>query len=81
VGDRPHDRDAADAAGVPFLGVGEAVPGDHPLLGISAEAEHLVEAVENLTITRRRKTRTATMAGMIFDLTVPGEMGGKEAIV
>jgi phosphoglycolate phosphatase-like HAD superfamily hydrolase len=45
VGDRPHDRDAAEAAGVPFLGVGEAVPGDHPLLDVSAEAIHLVEAV------------------------------------
>lgn len=46
VGDRPHDRAAADAAGIPFLGVGDAVPGDHPVLSASAEAEHLVEAVE-----------------------------------
>ena len=45
VGDRPHDREAAEAAGVPFLGVGAAVPGDHPLLSEQAEAEHLVEAV------------------------------------
>lgn len=48
VGDRPHDRDAAEAAGVPFLGVGEAVPGDHPVLDVSAEAEHLVEAVRRI---------------------------------
>ena len=46
VGDRPHDRDAARAAGVPFLGVGEAVPGEHPILSIQAEAEHLVLAVK-----------------------------------
>lgn len=32
VGDRPHDREAADGAGVPFIGVGPMVPGDHPLL-------------------------------------------------
>jgi len=48
VGDRPHDRQAADRAGIPFLGVGDAVPGDHPLLSISAEARHLVEAVAAL---------------------------------
>jgi len=48
VGDRPHDRQAADAAGIPFLGVGDAVPGDHPLLSACAEAMHLVEAVERL---------------------------------
>lgn len=48
VGDRPHDRDAAQAAGVPFLGVGEAVPGEHPLLSAQAEAEHLVAAVRSL---------------------------------
>jgi phosphoglycolate phosphatase-like HAD superfamily hydrolase len=48
VGDRPHDRQAADAAGVPFLGVGEAVPGDHPVLSAQAEAAHLVEAVNAL---------------------------------
>lgn len=45
VGDRPHDREAAEAAGVPFLGVGAAVPGDHPVLSEEAEAEHLMEAV------------------------------------
>jgi len=48
VGDRPHDRDAAQQAGVPFLAVGGAVPGDHPQLSEGAEAEHLVEAVENM---------------------------------
>lgn len=48
VGDRPHDRDAAAQAGVPFLGVGEAVPGSHPILSSEAEAEHLLEAVAKL---------------------------------
>ena len=48
VGDRPHDRAAAMAAGLPFLGVGDAVPGDHPILNVDAEAEHLVQAVEAL---------------------------------
>ena len=45
VGDRPHDRLAAMAAGVAFLGVGAAVPGDHPNLPIEAEPAHLLEAV------------------------------------
>lgn len=48
VGDRPHDRYAADQAGVPFLGVGPAVPGDHPVLSADAEADHLVETVHRL---------------------------------
>jgi phosphoglycolate phosphatase-like HAD superfamily hydrolase len=48
AGDRPHDRDAAKAAGVPFLAVGDAAPGDHPVLAPHAEAEALVEAVEKL---------------------------------
>lgn len=48
AGDRPHDRDAARSAGVPFLAVGEAAPGDHPVLASHAEAEALVMAVENL---------------------------------
>ena len=43
-----HDRDAARAAGIPFLGIGEAVPGEHPLLSIQAEADHLVEAVDRI---------------------------------
>ena len=45
VGDRPHDRQAAEQVGVPFLGIGAAVPGDHPQLSTEAEAEHLVAAV------------------------------------
>ena len=48
VGDRPHDRLAAEQAGVPFLGVGGLVPGDHPNLDPAAEAGHLVQAVEAL---------------------------------
>lgn len=48
VGDRPHDREAALEAGVPFLGIGEAVPGEHPILDTQAGAEHLVAAVEAL---------------------------------
>lgn len=48
VGDRPHDRDAARKAGVPFLAVGEAVPGDHPSLSEGAEANQLVETVESM---------------------------------
>jgi phosphoglycolate phosphatase-like HAD superfamily hydrolase len=45
VGDRPHDLAAARAAGLPFLGVGEAVPGDHPNLPTSAAPEQVVESV------------------------------------
>jgi phosphoglycolate phosphatase-like HAD superfamily hydrolase len=48
VGDRPHDREAAERAGVPFLGVGGMVPGDHPCLDPDAEAERLVQAVNGL---------------------------------
>jgi phosphoglycolate phosphatase-like HAD superfamily hydrolase len=48
VGDRPHDRHAAEQAGVPFLGIGEMVPGDHPLLAPEAQAEHLLKAVQDL---------------------------------
>ena len=48
VGDRPHDREAARIAGVPFLGVGDAVPGPHPVLSARAEAGHLVSAVARL---------------------------------
>lgn len=46
VGDRPHDLEAALEAGVPFLGIGAAVPGDHPILSAEAEADHLVAAVD-----------------------------------
>ena len=48
VGDRPHDRLAAESAGVPFLGIGNLVPGNHPILDSSAEADHLVLAVETI---------------------------------
>jgi phosphoglycolate phosphatase-like HAD superfamily hydrolase len=46
VGDRPHDLAAALAVGLPFVGIGEAVPGDHRNLPADAEAEHLIHAVE-----------------------------------
>jgi phosphoglycolate phosphatase-like HAD superfamily hydrolase len=46
VGDRPHDLAAALAVGLPFLGIGEAVPGSHRNLPSDAEAEHLISAVE-----------------------------------
>jgi phosphoglycolate phosphatase-like HAD superfamily hydrolase len=46
VGDRPHDLAAAIAAGVPFVGIGGEVPGDHLSLPADAGAEQLVEAVE-----------------------------------
>jgi phosphoglycolate phosphatase-like HAD superfamily hydrolase len=46
VGDRPHDLAAARAAGLPFVGIGEAVPGDHPCLPQSVAAEHLIKAIE-----------------------------------
>jgi len=48
VGDRPHDRQAADQAGVLFIGVGDRVAGDHPVLSPDAQAEHLVAAVDAL---------------------------------
>jgi phosphoglycolate phosphatase-like HAD superfamily hydrolase len=48
VGDRPHDRLAAELVGVPFLGVGDRVPGDHPILTPEAEPDHLVRAVAAL---------------------------------
>ena len=46
VGDRPHDLAAAHAAGLPFLGIGAAVPGDHLCLTAEAAADQLVAAVE-----------------------------------
>lgn len=48
VGDRPHDREAAREAGVPFLGIGHAVPGRHPILDPAAESQHLLQAVAQL---------------------------------
>jgi len=47
VGDRPHDLAAAQAAGLPFIGIGDAVPGPHACLSPEAEAEHLLQAVES----------------------------------
>ncbi|MCE1228679.1 MAG: HAD family hydrolase [Firmicutes bacterium] len=44
VGDRRHDREAAQEVGMPFLAVGDAVPGS-PKLSPDAPAERLVEAV------------------------------------
>ena len=46
VGDRPHDLAAAQAAGLPFLGIGAAVPGEHLSLAPDVAADHLVTAVE-----------------------------------
>lgn len=46
VGDRPHDLAAAQALGLPFVGIGGAVPGDHKSLPSDTGAEHLVAAVE-----------------------------------
>lgn len=46
VGDRPHDLAAARAAGLPFLGIGPAVPGEHRSLPAEAGAADVVAAVE-----------------------------------
>ena len=48
VGDRPHDLAAARTAGLPFLGVGGAVPGDHPNLPTDAEPDLVVQYVAAL---------------------------------
>jgi len=48
VGDRPHDLAAARAAGLPFLGVGDAVPGDHPCLPSDAAPDQVVASVASL---------------------------------
>ena len=48
VGDRPHDLAAAQAAGLPFLGVGEAVPGEHPSLPTDAASEQVMAFVTAL---------------------------------
>lgn len=50
IGDRPHDRDAASEAGVPFLAIGDAVEGEHPSLGVAAEAARLVALAEALAL-------------------------------
>lgn len=48
VGDRPHDREAAAQVGVPFLAVGDAVPGPHPILAPDAEARELLAHIAKL---------------------------------
>lgn len=58
VGDRPHDLAAAQAAGLPFVGIGESVPGEHLNLTPDAEAEHLIEAVEATLSSWMGATRT-----------------------
>jgi phosphoglycolate phosphatase-like HAD superfamily hydrolase len=51
VGDRPHDLAAACEAGVPFLAVGEACPGAHPVLPADAGADQVVRVVEAILAT------------------------------
>ncbi len=46
VGDRPHDLAAALAVGLPFVGIGGDVPGNHRSLLPDAAADHLIAAVE-----------------------------------
>jgi len=46
IGDRPHDLAAAQAAGLPFVGIGDSVPGEHTCLTPEAEADHLIAAIE-----------------------------------
>ncbi|MBI3130262.1 MAG: HAD family hydrolase [Acidobacteria bacterium] len=48
AGDRPHDLHAAREMGLPFLGVGPCVPGDHPILEPEAHAHVLLSTVEQL---------------------------------
>ena len=48
AGDRPHDLHAARETGLPFLGVGPHVPGDHPILDPDSAAEALHRAVDQL---------------------------------
>ncbi len=48
AGDRLHDLHAARATGLPFLGVGPHVPGEHPVLGPEAGPQDLVSTVERL---------------------------------
>jgi len=53
VGDRPHDLAAAQAAGLPFVCIGEGVPGDHVSLTSDAAAEHLIAAIEATLVGHR----------------------------
>ncbi len=48
LGDRPHDLEAARAAGLPFLAVGDALPGFSPCLAVDAPAERVVAAVRSV---------------------------------
>lgn len=48
AGDRPHDLHAAREMGLPFLGVGPYVPGDHPILEPETHAYVLLSTVEQL---------------------------------
>jgi phosphoglycolate phosphatase-like HAD superfamily hydrolase len=52
VGDRPHDLAAARAAGLPFVGIGDGVPGEHLSLTSDAAAEHLIAAIEATLVSR-----------------------------
>ncbi|MBI4911890.1 MAG: HAD family hydrolase [Acidobacteria bacterium] len=45
LGDRPHDAEAAQAAGIPFVGVGDRVPGDHPVLPEAADPEAFLQVL------------------------------------
>lgn len=74
VGDRPHDRSAAERAGVPFLGVGDRVPGPHPNLPPEAEAAHLLAAVTALL--GPGSTATASPAQGGGGLAVPVDHAG-----
>lgn len=48
AGDRPHDLQAAREAGLPFLGVGSQVPGDHPVLPPECDAGSFHQALRQL---------------------------------
>lgn len=48
AGDRPHDLHAAREMGLPFLGVGPYVPGNHPILEPETHAHVLLSTVERL---------------------------------
>jgi phosphoglycolate phosphatase-like HAD superfamily hydrolase len=52
VGDRPHDLDAASEVGIPFLAVGDLVPGPHPSVAETADPGEVVELVRRIAGTR-----------------------------